>query len=320
VTEWLEGAGLPLVILIADLALGDPRWLPHPVRGFGSLVVRLEGFWRRRAPLLGLRAAGAFFALTAIVLAVVVVWASLQAVSSIAWLSWLVAVYWGYSLLAVRDLDLESGEVIAALHRRDLADARTKLGRIVGRDTGQLEEPEILRAVIETVSESMNDGIVAPLFYLGVGGPAGMAIYKAANTLDSMVGYKSDRYREFGWSAARLDDLLNLIPARFTALLIWIATALLGLDLRRSVRAVVRDASLQPSPNAGFPEAAMAGALRVRLGGMNYYQGRPSWKPPLGDGTVALTVESFIHARRLLYLTAFLAALLSVVLSQWRNA
>jgi adenosylcobinamide-phosphate synthase len=165
----------------------------------------------------------------------------------------------------------------------------------------------------------MNDGIVAPLFYLGVGGPIAMAVYKAVNTLDSMVGYKNDRYREFGWAAARLDDLLNLIPARLTALLIWIATALLGLDVGRSVRAVLRDASLQPSPNAGFPEAAVAGALGVRLGGMNYYQGRPSWKPPLGDGAVALSVESFTHARRLVYLTALLAALLSVVLSQWRS-
>jgi adenosylcobinamide-phosphate synthase len=227
-------------------------------------------------------------------------------------------VYWAYSMLAVRDLDVESGAVIKELRRGDLTAARRKLSHIVGRDTSHLDEQEMLRAVIETVAENISDGVVAPLFYFTLAGPAGMAVYKATNTLDSMVGYKSERYRDFGWAAARLDDVLNFVPARLTAVLIWAASACLGLDLRRSVQAVWRDAWRQPSPNAGYPEAAVAGALQVRLGGLNYYGGTPSRKPPLGDPG-PLTADSFQAARRMLYVTSILAVALSASVLSWRQ-
>jgi adenosylcobinamide-phosphate synthase len=249
-------------------------------------------------------------AVTGVVSAVAVVWCSLRVVAPWPWAWAAVAVYWTYSLLAVRDLDIEAGAVIAPLERGDVPGARRALALIVGRDTQALDEAEILRAVLETVAENLNDAVVAPLFYFALAGPLGMAGYKAANTLDSMVGYKNDRYREFGWAAARLDDVLNFIPARLSALLIWLAAAVIRLDVPRSVRAVWRDASKQPSPNAGYPEAALAGALGVRLGGLNFYGGVPSPKPWLADPVRPLTVTAFHQARRVLY--AVSAAMVAV--------
>jgi adenosylcobinamide-phosphate synthase len=209
--------------------------------------------------------------------------------------------------------------VIRRLEHGDLPAARAQLAMIVGRDTGELDEPEVVRGVVETVAENLNDAVVAPLFYFVLAGPVGMAVYKAANTLDSMVGYKNDRHREFGWASARLDDALNLIPARLSAVLMALASAAVRLNAARALSTVVRDASRQPSPNAGYPEAAMAGALGVQLGGVNFYGGCASVKPFIGAPLVPLTVESFRLARRVLYATATLAAGLSMWAVSWRS-
>src|SRR5215813_6315718 len=190
-----------------DLALGDPRWFPHPVRGFGWLVSRLERFWRPAG--LRPRLAGVCFTISAVSTACVVVRLTLP------WFD----IFWIWILLALRDLDWEAVLVSRALERGDLADAREKLARIVGRDTANLDEAEILRAAIETVAENLSDAVIAPLFYLALAGPVGMAAYKAINTLDSMVGYRNERYAEFGWASARLDDLANFVPARLAAVL-----------------------------------------------------------------------------------------------------
>lgn len=283
-----------LIGVALDLAIGDPRWLPHPVRGFGWLVARLERLWR--AARLPLRLAGALFWVTAVGVASGIVAASML------WLPrpW-IAVYWIFSLLAIRDLDFEAALVIRQLRRDDLEGARRMLARIVGRDTAGLDEKEIVRATIETIAENLSDAVIAPLFYLAIGGPVAMAAYKAVNTLDSMAGYRNERYVEFGWTSARLDDAANWIPARLTALLVWLCAALLWYDARRSIAVTLRDARLQPSPNSGYPEAAVAGAIGVRLGGLNYYQGVASRKPYLGDGDRPLDVGAYARARRLLY-------------------
>jgi adenosylcobinamide-phosphate synthase len=210
-------------------------------------------------------------------------------------------IYWIYSLLACRDLDVEAGRVVRALEERDHEKARTRLSWIVGRDTAMLDEPEMVRATVETVAEHLSDGVIAPLFYLAMGGPVGMGAYKAINTLDSMVGYRNERYNEFGWASARIDDVANFIPARITALLVWIAALLPGFNARRALRITVRDGGNQPSPNSGYPEAAVAGALGVRLGGVNYYQGRPRLKAPLGDALIPLERGIFPRVRILLY-------------------
>jgi adenosylcobinamide-phosphate synthase len=277
-----------------DVAIGDPQWLPHPVRGFGRLATRLESVCRRTR--LAPRAGGIVFWGASVGAACVLVKLTLP---------W-AATYWIWSLLAIRDLDVEAGLVVRALERGDLAEARHKLAMIVGRDTAHLDEPEILRAVIETVAENLSDGVIAPLFYLALGGPVAMAAYKAINTLDSMCGYRNERYREFGWCAARMDDVANFIPARLTAALVWTCAPLLGLDLTGSVRATLRDAARQPSPNAGYPEAAVAGALGVRLGGVNRYCGVETRKAYLGDPVRPLSCGSFRQARRILYACAAL--------------
>ncbi|MDQ6701265.1 MAG: adenosylcobinamide-phosphate synthase CbiB, partial [Acidobacteriota bacterium] len=219
VREWELCAGIAL-----DLAIGDPQWLPHPVRGIGCLASFAERFWR--ATKLPLRAAGVLFWISVVGTSVAVVRLTLPWGTT----------YWIYALLACRDLDVEAGRVVRALRNGNLDESRQELSRIVGRDTANLDEPEILRATVETVAENLSDGVIAPLFYLGVGGPLGMAAYKTINTLDSMVGYRNERYREFGWASARMDDLANFLPARLTAILIWAGALICGFDARRAVR------------------------------------------------------------------------------------
>ena len=176
----------------------------------------------------------------------------------------------------------------------------------------------MVRATIETVAENLSDGVIAPLFYLALAGPAGMAAYKAINTLDSMVGHKNERYQDFGWASARLDDVVNFIPARLTAVLIWIAALLPGFRALRSIKITLRDGASQPSPNSGYPEAAVAGALGVRLGGTNYYAGQPSLKAFLGDAVVDLNRAMFGRVRILLYVSEALCVAMILGFTRWR--
>ncbi len=285
----------------ADVLFGDPRWLPHPVVGIGRIASWMERVWRSTRLPLRMAGAGAWLGVMSATCAVVY-----------ATLRWLpapyVQIYWIYSLLAVRSLDDHAMAVVRCLRARRLDAAREAVGRMVGRDTQHLNESEVMRATIETVAENMSDGIVAPLFWLLLGGPAGMAAYKAVNTMDSMFGYRNERYREFGWCAARMDDVANWIPARLTAVLIWMMAALLPrLRFFDSVRVTWRDASLQPSPNSGYPEAAVAGALGVRLGGVNYYRGVRSEKAYLGDDTRKLDSSAYRPLRAVLYGATMLA-------------
>lgn len=278
--------------LALDLAFGDPRSIPHPVRAIGALASALEPPWRRSG--LPLRAAGLGF------------WCSVVIpVGLLAKAAPKLNPYWIWTFLALRSLDRDSMRVIESL---GIEEARSRLAMIVGRDTANLDEPEIVRAVIETMAENLSDAVIAPLFYLALAGPTGMAAYKAVNTLDSMVGYRNERYADFGWASARLDDAANLIPARLTAALIWISAGLLGLDIKRSIAVTLRDAHRQPSPNSGYPEAAVAGAIGVRLGGTNYYEGRPSEKACLGDPIRTLDAGAVRKTRALLYVASALMA------------
>jgi adenosylcobinamide-phosphate synthase len=278
---------------VLDLILGDPRWFPHPIRGFGLLISALERLLRK---LPYERAGGCILVCGVLVIVITAVALSLKFGGVIA------VAYWIFTSLAVRSLDQESHKVIEALRRGDLDHARLLVGRLVGRDTNHLSEADIVRAVFETVSENMSDAIIAPLFYLVILGVPGMVAYKAVNTMDSMVGYKNDRYIRFGWAAARLDDLANYIPARLTAGLIVLGAEISRLRWRSAIHIILRDARLQPSPNAGYPEAALAGALGVRLGGVNHYFGRPVQKPFLGDPVEHLEANRFSQVRVLLYL------------------
>ena len=215
-------------------------------------------------------------------------------------------------------VDEHAMAVITCLKAGDVTAARHAVSMIVGRDTSGLDEQEIIRAVFETVAESLNDGVIAPLFWLGVAGPVGMVVYKAVNTMDSMFGHKSEKYLQFGWAAARMDDLANLIPARLTAGLIWIIAALMsGLSARNSFRITLRDANTQPSPNSGYPESAVAGALGVQFGGVNFYRGVRSEKHFLGDMLRPLEANLYGAMRVIVYGGATLFALLLGGIAQW---
>ncbi|MDD2706804.1 MAG: adenosylcobinamide-phosphate synthase CbiB [Verrucomicrobiae bacterium] len=290
---------------VLDLLLGDPRWLPHPVRLIGRLAAGLENPLRRAFP--SARVAG-----VAIVAGVLLTAGGMTAL--IIWLGYLCHPWLGdglgvlalYTTLATRDLGAHAGAVWRALMRGDLSGARRKAGRMVGRDTDCLDETGVARAAIESVAENASDGVVGPLFYAALGGPAAAMMYKAASTLDSMFGYKNERYRDFGRASARLDDLLNLIPARVTGLLMVAAAWLLGLNGRGAWRILLRDGRKHPSPNSGLGEAAMAGALGIQLGGVNSYGGETSIKPFLGD---PLTPISRSHIRQAVVVMVFVAVL-----------
>lgn len=297
-------AYLFLAAYLLDLALGDPPNWPHPVRLLGRAVTYWENVLYQPAVL-----AGALFWLAVMgtaltgVIAVLSVAALLPSVAGI-----ILITYCLYAGLATRSLHQESRQVEAALSRGDLAGARRMLSMIVGRETTQLGPEEIRRAVIETVAENLADGVVAPMFFTLLLGLPGLVLYKAANTMDSMVGYKNLRYGKFGKVAARADDVLNLLPARLAALLMVPAAALAGLNWRRCWVMLRRDAGRASSPNAGWPEAAMAGALGVRLGGASTYFGHLVDKPFIGEPDVPLSAAKYRQAIRLLYATSVLMA------------
>jgi adenosylcobinamide-phosphate synthase len=255
-----------------DLVLGDPEWFPHPVRWFGS-VIRAGERWLRR---FDWSPQGEVLAGAALTGSVVSIGWALGRPQNALW-----QVLFGWTALATRSLLDEAGAVIRALEADDLDLARQRLARIVGRDTAHLNPSEIARAVIETLAESACDGIVAPLFWLTAGGVPHAMAYKAVNTLDSMIGHPEPPYRYFGRAAARLDDAVNWIPARLTALGIVAAARVQGLDAGRARRVWWRDGNKHASPNAGQSEAAMAGALGVRLGGASSYDGHSHLSPLL---------------------------------------
>ena len=283
----MERSSLLAASYALDWLIGDPEWTPHPVRGMGWLIAAGERTLRNLGSgRLWEFSAGGLLAVTVPLTSALVAkhlievaYARQRPFGSI------LQVWLGSTCLATRNLLEEAADVIRALDSDNPALARHRLARIVGRDTDSLDESEICRAVVETLAESLSDGIIAPLFYLAMGGvPTAMA-YKAVNTLDSMIGHRDAKYLRFGCVAARLDDAVNWIPARISAILIC-AVARIMCERGSGFRAVhvwLRDGTLHNSPNAGQVESAMAGALAVRLGGSNSYDGKRVESPVLGN-------------------------------------
>jgi adenosylcobinamide-phosphate synthase len=298
-----------ITAVLLDLLFGDPRRLPHPVVGIGRMISGLENLLRRLARNERLGGVLLLFGVVGVtyVLAVFLLKAA-YAVSH--YLGVAVAVWLSFTCLAARSLHRESKLVADRLSAGDLEGARRYLSRIVGRDTDRLDEPEIWRALVETVAENTSDGVIAPLFYLMLGGPVLGLVYKAVNTLDSMVGYKNATYIRFGWASARFDDIANWLPARLTGLLMAAAAPVTGLSGRNALRVMLRDGKNHSSPNSGIPEAAAAGALGVQLGGANRYFGVLVEKPTIGDAVGGLSVESYRGAVRLMYGAAALFMML----------
>jgi adenosylcobinamide-phosphate synthase len=313
---------LPAAFLVDRIA-GDPEWFPHPVRLMGWAIVRGEAALRRpnQSDAVDLGSGAALTA--ALVAATYCVTAQTirQAYRRSEALGCFTEILLGWTCLAARNLQQEATAVTEALASGDILLARRRLARIVGRDTAQLDTQEISRAVIETVSESASDGIVAPLVYMALGGvPLAMA-YKAVSTLDSMIGHTDSRYFYFGKTAARLDDAANYLPARLTAAGIIAASHLLGeADPQCAWQIWLRDGDKHKSPNAGQPESAMAGALRVRLGGGNIYAGELIPGQSIGEEFPAPASEHARQAIGLVSVVALLGAGFGVLLAAFSQA
>jgi adenosylcobinamide-phosphate synthase len=301
-----------LAAVLLDLLIGDPRWLPHPVRFIGRFALALEAPLRR-----WLRqdyAAGVVAVLLVAGGTAGIAWGAIVLAGRVHPLAGgVLGVLLIYTAIAARDLVDHSQAVFKALAAGDLPMARQKVAMIVGRDTETLDEAGVTRAAVECVAESTVDGVTAPLFFAILFGPAGAMAYRAINTLDSTFGYKSERYWQFGWASARLDDVANYLPARLTAPLVGVAAALLGLRSRLSWKILRRDGRKHASPNSGLTEAAMAGALGVRLGGTNHYGGEALEKETMGDPLESLAARHIPAANRLMLATVWLFLALGLV-------
>lgn len=312
---------IPLALLagfLLDQLVGDPIWLPHPVEGMGWLIQRLEALLRRLFPKnnRGELAAGA-------VLVLLVCAASFGASAMVLWgaarahplAAFTLQSVMAWQVLAVKSLGDAAGAVYRPLVAGQLAEARTAVSRIVGRDTWELDAPGVVRAAVETVSENTGDGVVAPMIFFALGGGPLAMLYKAVNTMDSMVGYRNSQYEYFGRVAARLDDLANYLPARLSGLLLVGAAWLCRLDARRAWRVMFRDRRNHKSPNAPWPEAACAGALGLELGGTSLYGGVPVIKPTLGDPVREPQPRDILEAVRLEQVSALLCLVLCLLLA-----
>ena len=311
---------------LLDCLLGDPAWMPHPVIYMGKAISALEKRLRRALPATqegerrGGRILAAVLPLGTLLIsgAVCVLTQMIHPV-----LGFLVQLIWCWQALAARGLAQESQNVYRALAKDDLPAARTAVARIVGRDTAELTGEGVAKAAVETVAENTSDGIIAPLFYMLLGGAPLALCYKAVNTMDSMVGYKNDRYLNFGRAAAKLDDVVNYLPSRLAALL-WIAAAALsGFDTKGAWRIWRRDRRNHASPNSAQTESACAGALGVQLAGPACYFGVRYEKPTIGDSSRPVCPEDILRADRMMWVTAALALVLGllirlVVILLWR--
>lgn len=281
-------AAIALAFFI-DLAVGDPPRWPHPVKWVGKMISFLERRWNRGknrklkgtamgAAVIGIVLGASFF--------LALLCYNLHPVIGI-----LVEAVMISTTIAQKSLGEAACEVYGPLRSGDLPEARKKLSYIVGRDTEELPEAEIVRGTVETVAENTSDGITAPLFWGFVGGAPLALVYRAVNTCDSMVGYQNDRYREFGWASAKLDDLLNWVPARLTAIVMMCVTKPVKTSYRKAWSVLFRDAKKHPSPNSGWGEAAVAALLGIRLGGVNVYKGKKSYRAEMGDSLESLEIH-----------------------------
>lgn len=296
-----------------DLIFGDPHWLPHPICLIGNMIGFLERNLRKLlAPNpTALLAGGALMVIIVLVVSFAVPYYILQLAEAVSpWLRFGLETIMFYQIFATKCLRDESMNVFTALDNNDLADARVKLSWIVGRDTKNLSAEEVTKGAVETVAENTADGIIAPMLYMFLGGAPLAFLYKGINTMDSMVGYKNDKYLYFGRCAAKLDDLANLIPARIAGLVMIIAAFLVGLNGPGAWKIFWRDRYHHLSPNSAMTESVTAGALNIQLGGDHYYFGKLVHKETIGDDIRPVCPQDIMQANRLLYMTAVVSLIL----------
>ncbi|MBC2011308.1 adenosylcobinamide-phosphate synthase CbiB [Listeria marthii] len=293
---------------ILDCLLGDPYSWPHPIKAIGNWIHFLTTALRKIFHGNGLYFAGGLLFVLTVGLTGVVSWLLLYLSAKIAfWLYAAIFIYLGYTTLAMTCLAKEARKIERTLADGDLAAARVQVGMIVGRDTDNLSAEQISKATIETVAENTADGVIAPLFYLFIGGPVLALMYKAVNTLDSMVGYKNEKYRAIGFVSAKMDDIANFIPARLSWLFLVIASFILRYDWRAAWVIGLRDRKNHTSPNCAYPEGAVAGALGITLGGTHEYFGETVVKPTIGSGTKPVTQTEISQTIHLLYAASTIA-------------
>lgn len=308
----LKYAGAALLAgYAADLIFGDPRWLYHPVRLIGNLIALLEKLIRKIMPVskAGELAGGFITVVLVLLLCGIVPWVLLHLVFGLnVVVGVILEAFMCYQLLAVKSLKDESMKVYDALTGSTIEDARKAVSMIVGRDTQNLDQKGVAKAAIETVAENFSDGVIAPMFYMFIGGPVLMYIYKGINTMDSMLGYKNDKYIYFGRCAAKLDDAANFIPSRLAALLLIAAAYIGGFNGKGAVKIFKRDRFNHASPNSAQTESAAAGALDIQLAGNAYYFGKLYEKPTMGDSVKEPEAEDIKRVNKLMYIGSFAGA------------
>lgn len=301
-----------LIGFLIDLLIGDPDGWTHPVIWIGKYISFMEKKLRARGG--NLRVPAIWLTASTVVLSMAVTAAVLFVLSLLGrvplFVGMCVISWW---TLSCKCLAKEGNGVAQAL-RISLERGRKQVGRIVGRDTSCLSEEEIIKATVETIAENTTDGVIAPMLYLVLGGPVLAMGFKAASTLDSMVGYLDEKYRDIGWSSAKFDDVLNYIPARMTGMLMCVSAFLLKLDGRNAFRIMKRDHANHLSPNCAWSESATAGALHVQLGGTHMYFGKPIEKPTIGDDDRQIETTDISKTNRLMYVSAGLVALIALLL------
>jgi len=308
-----------ILAFLFDCIIGDPNTKFHPVALIGRLISALEHFLYRPQDSDARKfASGAILVLLVLLI-------SYEAAAAIVMASYHIPFPWATEVVSAllvsftispKSLAKAGKAIYARLVMDDLAGARQRVGWIVGRETQNLDAGEVTRATIETIAENTNDGIIAPLFFFAIGGAPLAVFYRAANTMDSMIGYKNDKYLYFGRAAARLDDVLGYIPARITGLLFLVSAGFLGFDARNALRMLRRDAKKHPSPNGGCCESPMAGALHIRLGGCNTYFGQKHFRAYMGEPLRPLAAPQIMESIRMMYTATILFLICGVIAFQ----
>lgn len=305
---------LPMLVgFVIDIFIGDPYNFPHPIRAIGTLIAKLEKFVRSRSK--NLRRGGTFLALTVLIVSTLIPLAVL-------FVCYKINIFFGlavesvmcWQLVAARCLQKESMKVCHAVEEKNIEKARQAVSMIVGRDTDVLDETGIVKAAVETVAENTSDGVTAPIMYIALGGAPLGFFYKAANTMDSMIGYTNEKYIDIGRFAAKLDDVLNFIPSRLTALVMILSAYLLRADGKNAARIWKRDRRKHASPNSAQTESVCAGALDIRLAGDAYYFGELHKKEFIGDDIRTPESEDIRRANRLMYCTSVIVLIVGAAL------
>lgn len=300
---------------LLDLIVGDPQNPIHPIRIIGSLCKTVEKFFRSILKRY-LKVAGLLTWILVVFIVFIFNYLLLKVTyrinPSVTMILGSVMIYF---CISTKALKIEGLKVVKYVIEDDIEGARKQLSYIVGRDTKNLDKESILKAVVETVAENMSDGVIAPLFYAGIGGAPLAFLYKAVNTMDSMFGYKNDKYIEFGYFPAKLDDVFNYIPARLSGYFIVVVSFILGLDYKNSFKIYKRDKNNHSSPNSAHPEAAVAGALNVQLGGPNYYFGKLVEKQTIGDDREKIDINKVNNTNNILYCSAVLGCIMALIIN-----